>query len=111
MIDQREIDLLRSLLRSSEGTPLTDLKDQISGDAAVLQAVIEGLERDGYRFDKTGQSIRLLSEPDAVRSQSIAARLTTETIGREIYVFREKTSTHHLPPRPRIATPAQAVLF
>src|SRR5258708_34928088 len=96
MIDQREIDLLRSLLRSSEGTPLTDLKDQISGDAAVLQAVIEGLERDGYRFDKTGQSIRLLSEPDAVRSQSIAARLTTETSGRENYVFREATSTEHL---------------
>src|SRR5260370_42368894 len=96
MIDQREIDVLRSLLRSNEGTQLTDLKDQISGDVAVLQAVIEGLERDGYRFAKTGQNIRLLSEPDAVRSQSIAARLTSETIGRAIYVFRETTSTNHL---------------
>jgi hypothetical protein len=43
MIDQREIDLLRSLLRSNEGTPLGDLKDRIDGDAAVLKAVIEGL--------------------------------------------------------------------
>ncbi len=111
MIDQREIDLLRSLLRSSEGTPLTDLKDQISGDAAVLQAVIEGLERDGYRFDKTGQSIRLLSEPDAVRSQSIAARLTTETIGREIYVFRETTSTNDLARRAGIGKAVEGVLL
>jgi BirA family biotin operon repressor/biotin-[acetyl-CoA-carboxylase] ligase len=111
MIDQREINLLRFLLRSNEGTPLTDLKDQISGDAAVLQAVIEGLERDGYRFDKTGQSIRLLSEPDALRPQSITARLTTHTIGREIYVFRETTSTNDLARRAGIGKATEGVVF
>jgi BirA family transcriptional regulator, biotin operon repressor / biotin---[acetyl-CoA-carboxylase] ligase len=111
MIDQREINLLRSLLRSDEGTPLTDLKDQIGGDAAVLQSVIEGLERDGYRFDQTGQCIRLLSEPDAVRSQSIAARLTTDTIGCEIYVFRETTSTNDLARRAGIGKAVEGVVF
>lgn len=111
MIDQREIDLLRSLIESRPGVALTGLMEQLDLDAAVLQTTIEVLERDGYRFDKTGQSIRLLSEPDAARAQSIAARLATHTIGREIYVFKETTSTNDLARRAGNGTAAEGVVF
>ena len=111
MIDQREIDLLRSLLRSNEGTTQTDLMEQIRGDAAALKTVIEGLERDGYNFEKTGQNIRLLSEPDAVRPQNVGARLTTRAIGSEIYIFRETTSTNDLARRAGIGKAAEGVVF
>ena len=111
MIDQREINLLRSLLLSKNGASADSLGHQAGGDAAILPSLIDGLERDGFRFDKTGQNIRLLSEPDAVRPQSILARLTTGTIGREIYVFRETTSTNDLARRAGMGNAAEGVVF
>jgi BirA family biotin operon repressor/biotin-[acetyl-CoA-carboxylase] ligase len=111
MIDQREIDLLRSLIQSHNGITQTDLIKHSGGDAAVFQTVIEALERDGYGFEKTGQKVRLLSEPDAVRPQSISARLTTDTVGREIYVFKETTSTNDLARRAGSGKGAEGVVF
>jgi BirA family biotin operon repressor/biotin-[acetyl-CoA-carboxylase] ligase len=111
MIDRREIQVLRSLLQSASGTSLSALIQQFDGDAAVLHAVIESLERDGYHFEKTPASVRLRSEPDAVRPQSIGARLTTHTIGREIYVFRETTSTNDLARRAGVGKAGEGVVF
>ena len=110
MIDQREIEVVRSLIRSPSGATRTALVEQVGGDAAVLDAM-DSLERDGYRFDKTGQTIRLVSEPDGVRPQSILARLTTGTIGREIYVFRETTSTNDLVRRAGMGNAPEGVVF
>jgi len=111
MIDQCEIDLLRSLIQSHTGVAQTDLIKRLGGDAAVFQTVIEALERDGYGFEKSGQKIRLLSEPDAVRPQSIGARLTTHTIGRETYVFKETTSTNDLARRAGTGNGAEGLVF
>jgi BirA family biotin operon repressor/biotin-[acetyl-CoA-carboxylase] ligase len=111
MIDRREIEVLRSLLQSGEGTSLSALNRQFDGDAAVLHAVFESLERDGYRFEKTPTSVRLQSEPDALRPQSIGARLTTRTIGREVYVFRETSSTNDLTRRAGLGKAAEGVVF
>jgi BirA family transcriptional regulator, biotin operon repressor / biotin---[acetyl-CoA-carboxylase] ligase len=111
MIDRREIDLLRSLLQSGAGSPLDALVQQVDGDAEVLAGVIGSLERDGYRFEKTATTIRLQAEPDAVRPQSIAARLTTHSIGREVYVFAETTSTNDLARRAGIGKASEGVVF
>ena len=111
MIDRREIEVLRSLLQSASGTALSALIRQFDGDPAVLHAVVETLERDGYRFEKTLTTMRLQSEPDAVRPQSVAARLTTHTIGREIYVFRETTSTNDLARRAGVGKAGEGVVF
>jgi BirA family transcriptional regulator, biotin operon repressor / biotin---[acetyl-CoA-carboxylase] ligase len=111
MIDRSEIEVLRSLLQSGSGTSLSALIQQFNGDAASLQAVIESLERDGYQFEKTASMVRLQSEPDAVRPQSIGARLSTHTIGREVYVFRETTSTNDLVRRAGIGNAAEGVVF
>jgi BirA family transcriptional regulator, biotin operon repressor / biotin---[acetyl-CoA-carboxylase] ligase len=111
MIDQREINLLRSLLLSKRGASPDPIGQQTADDAAILHTLVDGLERDGYRFDKTGETFRLLSEPDAVRPQGILARLTTGTIGREIYVFRETTSTNDLARRAGIGKAAEGVVF
>jgi BirA family transcriptional regulator, biotin operon repressor / biotin---[acetyl-CoA-carboxylase] ligase len=111
MIDRREIELLRSLLRSGSGAPSSDLVEQLGGDASTLQTVLEALERDGYRFEKVGANIRLQSEPDALRPQSIGARLTSQTMGREVYVFRETTSTNDLARRAGTGKASEGVVF
>jgi BirA family biotin operon repressor/biotin-[acetyl-CoA-carboxylase] ligase len=111
MIDRREIEVLRSLIQSDTGTEQGALVKQFDGDASVLQTVIESLERDGYRFENVGANIRLESEPDAVRPQSVGARLTTQIIGREIYVFRETTSTNDLARRAGIGKASEGVVF
>lgn len=111
MIDRREIEVLRSLLQSGSGTSLSALIQQFDGDAAALHAVIESLERDGYRIERTAGMVRLESEPGAVRPQSIGARLTTQTFGREVYVFRETTSTNDLVRRAGIGNASEGVVF
>ena len=111
MIDRREIEVLRSLLQSGSGTSLSALTQQFDGDAAALRAVIESLEQDEYRFERTATTLRLRAEPDAVRPQSIGARLTNHTIGREVYVFRETTSTNDLGRRAGIGNAAEGVVF
>jgi BirA family transcriptional regulator, biotin operon repressor / biotin---[acetyl-CoA-carboxylase] ligase len=111
MIDRREIEVLRSVLKSDSGTSLSALIQQFDGDDAALYAVIESLERDGYRFERTATAVRLQSEPDAVRPQSVGARLTNHTIGREVYVFRETPSTNDLVRRAGIGDAAEGVVF
>ena len=111
MIDRREIEVLRSLIQSDTGTKQTALVKQLDGDASVLQTVVDSLEGDGYRFEKVGANIRLESEPDELRPQSISARLTTQIIGREVYVFRETTSTNDLARRAGIGKASEGVVF
>ncbi|MBV9734230.1 MAG: biotin--[acetyl-CoA-carboxylase] ligase, partial [Verrucomicrobia bacterium] len=111
MIDRREIEVLRSLLKSGAETSLSTLAQEFDGDTAALHAVIDSLEGDGYRFERTGTIVRLQSEPDAVRPQSIGARLTSHTIGREVHVFRETTSTNDLVRRAGIGNAAEGVVF
>ena len=111
MIDRREIEVLRLLLRSGSGTALSALLQPFDNDPAAFDGVLESLERDGYRFAKSPSRVRLRSEPDAVRPQSIVARLTTHTIGREVYVFRETTSTNDLVRRAGVGKAAEGVVF
>jgi BirA family transcriptional regulator, biotin operon repressor / biotin---[acetyl-CoA-carboxylase] ligase len=111
MIDRREIEVLRSLLQSDSEMSLSALIQQFDGDAAALGGVLESLERDGYAFERSATTVRLQSEPDAVRPQSIGARVTNHTIGREIYVFRETTSTNDLVRRAGIGNAAEGVVF
>jgi BirA family transcriptional regulator, biotin operon repressor / biotin---[acetyl-CoA-carboxylase] ligase len=111
MIDRREIEVLRSLLKSGSQTSLSALAQQFDDGTGALHAVIDSLERDGYRFERTITTVRLQSEPDAVRPQSIGARLTSHTIGREVYVFRETTSTNDLVRRAGIGNAAEGVVF
>jgi BirA family transcriptional regulator, biotin operon repressor / biotin---[acetyl-CoA-carboxylase] ligase len=111
MIDRREIDLLRWLIQSPGETTSTGLIEQFGGDAAGLESLIESLERDGYSFERKAGTVRLLAEPDAVRPQSVGARLTTDTIGREVYVFRETRSTNDLARQAGLGTASEGVVF
>jgi BirA family biotin operon repressor/biotin-[acetyl-CoA-carboxylase] ligase len=111
MIDHREIELLRALLPPGDEVTLTALAKQIGGDVSGLRTIIESLERDGYTFQKTREAVRLVSEPDALRPQSIRARLATRTIGREVYVFRETTSTNDLARRAGVGGAEEGVVF
>ena len=111
MIDHREIMLLRALLQSDTGMAPGSLIKEIGDNASALQVVIESLERDGFRFQQTEDLIRLISEPAALRPQSIRARLNARVIGREVYVFRETTSTNDLAKRAGTGGAAEGVVF
>jgi BirA family transcriptional regulator, biotin operon repressor / biotin---[acetyl-CoA-carboxylase] ligase len=111
MIDRREIDVLRSLLQANAELEPDVLIEQIGGDNSHLQNVIESLERDGYRFEHKAETIRLLSEPEAVRPQSVRARLNTQTIGHEVYVFRETRSTNDLVRQAGLGRASEGVVF
>jgi BirA family transcriptional regulator, biotin operon repressor / biotin---[acetyl-CoA-carboxylase] ligase len=97
MTDQRQIDLLRTLI-NAEGEPVSreNLAELVGIKPPELSALLSSLEPDGFTFEGTTRSIRLVSEPDAIRAQSVLARLETKLIGREIYVFRETGSTNDL---------------
>jgi BirA family biotin operon repressor/biotin-[acetyl-CoA-carboxylase] ligase len=111
MVDHLEIELLRALLQSDAGVMLSTVAKQIGARASDLRTTIESLERDGFSFQQSGSTIRLLSEPDALRPQSIKARLTTQTIGCEVYVFRETASTNDLARRAGAGGAAEGVVF
>jgi BirA family biotin operon repressor/biotin-[acetyl-CoA-carboxylase] ligase len=111
MIDHREIEILRTLLQSEKGVALTGLAEQTGCEPGEIDSTIDSLERDGFAFDRADGIIRLVSEPEALRPQSIQARLVTNTIGREVHVFRETTSTNDLVRRAGIGGAAEGVVF
>jgi BirA family transcriptional regulator, biotin operon repressor / biotin---[acetyl-CoA-carboxylase] ligase len=97
MTDQRQIALLRTLL-DADGEPVSrETLAELAGIAPPeLSTLVSALESDGFTFERATGTIRLVSEPDAIRAQSLLARLQTKLIGREIYVFRETGSTNDL---------------
>ena len=112
MIDQRQTNLLRRLL-SANGGPISQLA--LAEDAGInpqdLQPLLASLEADGFAFDRIGTGLRLVAEPDAIRPQSVLARLETESIGRRIYVFRETGSTNDLARRAGLGGEEEGVTF
>jgi BirA family transcriptional regulator, biotin operon repressor / biotin---[acetyl-CoA-carboxylase] ligase len=96
MTDQRQVDLLRSLIAANGEPVRLETLAELDGITVDLSSILSSLEPDGFTFDRTTTAVRLVSEPDAIRAQSVLARLETELIGREIYVFRETGSTNDL---------------
>jgi BirA family transcriptional regulator, biotin operon repressor / biotin---[acetyl-CoA-carboxylase] ligase len=112
MTDQRQIGLLRTLI-NADGEPVSrqSLAERAGIKAPELSALLSSLEPDGFTFERTTRTIRLVSEPDAIRAQSLLARLETKLIGREIYVFRETGSTNELAKMAGLGGAVEGVTF
>jgi BirA family transcriptional regulator, biotin operon repressor / biotin---[acetyl-CoA-carboxylase] ligase len=93
MRDPREIELIRRL---PAGRPieLRELLELTGIDADELPVFIEGLRQSGFVFVQTEKTIQVVQEPESLLPEMILAGLQTHTIGRDVLVFRETSSTN-----------------
>jgi BirA family biotin operon repressor/biotin-[acetyl-CoA-carboxylase] ligase len=94
MRDPGEIELLRRLVPVGRAIGLTELLKQTGIEPNELAAFVESLQQCGFVFLQTGKTIALVKEPDSLVPEMILAGLRTETIGRDVVVFRETSSTN-----------------
>jgi BirA family biotin operon repressor/biotin-[acetyl-CoA-carboxylase] ligase len=94
MRDPREIELLRRLLPAGRAIELAELLEQTRIGSDELPIFIECLQQCGLVFSQTEKTICLVKEPESLVPEMIMAGLQTNTIGRDVLVFRETSSTN-----------------
>src|ERR1700693_4591293 len=93
MRDPREIELLRQLLPVGRVVDLAELWEQTGIGPNELTVYMEGLQRCGFVFGRTEKTICGGREPEPLLPERSFAALQTHTIGRDVLVFRETSST------------------
>jgi BirA family transcriptional regulator, biotin operon repressor / biotin---[acetyl-CoA-carboxylase] ligase len=88
--DFPELALLRLLFPIGTVVSL----EQAGLERPELLLLIRSLEEAGFIFCVTEREFSLVREPDLLAPQAILARLHTRTIGRDVVVFRETSSTN-----------------
>ena len=96
MHNPREVELLRSLLPIGTKATLEKIFERTSIRASELPFVLECLQKCGFVFNRTEQTLAIAQEPEWLVPEVILAGLRTETIGRDVLVFRETSSTNDL---------------
>src|SRR3984893_439259 len=94
MRDPREIELLRRLLPAGKAIELEKLLEETGISDHELSVFMASLERCGFVFRRTGETIGVAKEPELLVPEMILAGLRTDTIGRDVLVFRETSSTN-----------------
>jgi BirA family biotin operon repressor/biotin-[acetyl-CoA-carboxylase] ligase len=94
MRDPREIELLRRLLPAGKAIELEKLLEETGITGNEVSVYMKGLERCGFVFRRTGKTIAVAKEPEMLVPEMILAGLRTDTIGRDVLVFRETSSTN-----------------
>ena len=94
MRDAREIELLRRLLPGGRTIELTELSKETGIGFSEWPVFLESLERCGFVFRRTEKTICITQEPEALVPEMILAGLRTTTIGRDVRVLRETSSTN-----------------
>jgi BirA family biotin operon repressor/biotin-[acetyl-CoA-carboxylase] ligase len=92
--DPREIELIRRLLPAGRLIELGELLEQTGIHPDELPVFIEGLRQSGFVFSQTEKAIQAVKEPESLLPEMILAGLRTHTIGRDVLVFRETSSTN-----------------
>jgi BirA family transcriptional regulator, biotin operon repressor / biotin---[acetyl-CoA-carboxylase] ligase len=111
MIDPHEITILRQLRTGTGAVLLESFSKKIGISVGQVENLVESLRQSGFAFKRIGKEIRLLTEPDSLVPQAIMARLDTTTIGRDILVFRETTSTNDLARQAGIGGADEGIVF
>jgi BirA family biotin operon repressor/biotin-[acetyl-CoA-carboxylase] ligase len=94
MRDPREIELLRRLLPAGKAIELEKLLEETGITGNEVSVYMKDLERCGFVFRRTGKTIAVAKEPEMLVPEMILAGLRTDTIGRDVLVFRETSSTN-----------------
>lgn len=94
MRNPKEVELLRRLLPAGKVMDQEDLFEQLGIQSEVLPLLVGCLQECGFVFRQTATTIEIIEEPECLVPEMILARLQTKTIGRDVVVFRETTSTN-----------------
>ena len=94
MCDPREIKLLRQLLPVGTVITLRELLEQAGIGSDELPVYLADLRQCGFIFRHTEEVIGIVKEPESLVPAMILAGVQTNTIGREVWVFRETSSTN-----------------
>jgi BirA family biotin operon repressor/biotin-[acetyl-CoA-carboxylase] ligase len=94
MRDPREVELLRRLLPAGREIELAILLNGAEVGFEEWPFFLARLRQCGFVFRQTGKIISLVKEPDALIPEMILAGLRTKTIGRDVLVLRETSSTN-----------------
>ena len=94
MRDPREIELIRLLLPAGRLIELGELLERTGIHSDELPVFMEGLRQSGFVFSQTEKTIQAVKEPESLLPEMILAGLRTHTIGRDVLVFRETSSTN-----------------
>jgi BirA family transcriptional regulator, biotin operon repressor / biotin---[acetyl-CoA-carboxylase] ligase len=94
MRDSREIQLLRRLLPAGRTIDLAKLSEETGIGSSEWPIFLECLEQCGFVFRRTEKTIWIALEPVALVPEMILAGLRTTTIGRDVLVLRETSSTN-----------------
>jgi BirA family biotin operon repressor/biotin-[acetyl-CoA-carboxylase] ligase len=94
MHDPREIELIRLLLPAGTLIELGELQERTGIHSDELPVFMEGLRQSGFVFSQTEKTIKAIKEPESLLPEMILAGLRTQTIGRDVLVFRETSSTN-----------------
>lgn len=92
-----DIQILNALRRAGEGSVSgAELSQKLGVSRAAIWARIRELREVGYEVEASPHlGYRLLSAPDLLHADDLLSRLgSTRTIGRDIRVFQETTSTN-----------------
>ncbi len=95
MHDPREIELLRWLLPvGSERSNWWNCSSGQASDPLSCRFSSNVFQQCGFVFRQTEKTICIVKEPESLVPEMILAGLRTNTIGRDVLVFRETSSTN-----------------
>jgi len=94
MRNPREIELLRLLLPVGSEAVLTEIFERTGIQSSELPYLVDSLQKCGFIFNRTEQTLSIAQEPESLVPEVIIAGLRTKTIGRDVLVFRETSSTN-----------------
>jgi BirA family transcriptional regulator, biotin operon repressor / biotin---[acetyl-CoA-carboxylase] ligase len=94
MGNPKEVELLRSLLPVGSVAILAEIFERTAIRSTELPFLVESLQQCGFIFNRTGQTLSIVQEPEALVPEMILAGLGTRSIGRDVVVFQETSSTN-----------------
>jgi BirA family transcriptional regulator, biotin operon repressor / biotin---[acetyl-CoA-carboxylase] ligase len=94
MRNPKEIELIRSLLPIGSEAMLAKIYERTDIQSFELPFLVESLKQCGFIFNRTEQTLSIAQEPESLLPELMLAGLRTNTIGREVLVFRETSSTN-----------------
>lgn len=86
--------MLRLLWPIGSEAVLAEVFERTAIGSADLPLLVESLEQCGFIFKRTETTISIAREPELLVPAAILAGLRTTTIGRDVLVFRETSSTN-----------------
>jgi BirA family biotin operon repressor/biotin-[acetyl-CoA-carboxylase] ligase len=85
---------MRRLLPAGRPIEFAELLERTGIHADELPVIMEGFRQSGFVFSQTEETIEVVKEPESLLPEMILAGLRTHTIGRDVLVFRETSSTN-----------------